>query len=78
MTPTILYVVILTFMIGPGNVNRHHWIKCEHWECVDNVLAHAHESPALARLRVFEGDVDRFLPISGVSIDRPLIDYWYQ
>ena len=70
------WVIILTFVLHTAVGTKNYTIKCEDLGCVANVMSHAHESRALARLRVFINQPG-ILP-SGNSVFPPIGDYWYQ
>ena len=70
------FVVLLTFMAGPGSDFAIRRIDCPTQLCVANVIAHAWESTRLARLQVFAGSPGQ-LNVSGATVSRPFIDEWF-
>lgn len=69
------YVILLSFLVGLKPVT--HTLPCPNWRCVANVVAHAHESRHLGRLRVFRQGDGALLP-SGNSVFPPLLDLHFQ
>lgn len=52
-------------------------MECPSWTCVERVITEAHRSPALSRLRVFQGRAPGVLS-SGETIFPPLLDLRFQ
>jgi len=69
LTPAFL--ILLTFMGARGFST----LDCPDIACVDSVIAHAHESQRLSRLRVFRKDEAAFAEKIGLQpAYAPLID----
>ena len=70
------WVIILTFVLGVRVGQHSETIRCPTERCVQNLIQHAHESRALARLRVFE--CGAYLLPGGAPVWPPIIDYQFQ
>jgi hypothetical protein len=68
------FVIVLLFMAGTASRDAEQTISCPAWPCVERVIAAAHRSTRLARLRVYRGDPGRLG--NGVTVSRPILDIW--
>jgi hypothetical protein len=71
---TAFTIVLLTFMAGTASADAEQTIRCPVWPCVERVIAYAHHSTRLARLRVYRGDPGNLG--NGATVSRPIIDEW--
>lgn len=72
-----MFVVVLTFFLGVGNLETH-TLKCHDMACVETVRAGLWDDPNLVRFRVFRaGDYAVLNGSVGATSFPPLSDEWH-